>query len=78
MWKKRVLNSFNGFDELDDYINDENVVFIEWSNCLASQELIENHLSIDIRYVSKNQRIYTIEANGSRYDQIIKELSNND
>ena len=66
------------FDELDDYINDENVVFIEWSNCLASQELIENHLSIDIRYVSKNQRIYTIEANGSRYDQIIKELSNND
>lgn len=66
------------FDELDDYINDENVLFIEWSNCLASQELIENHLSIDIKYVSKNQRVFTISANGERYENILKELNLND
>ena len=66
------------FDELDDYINDENVLFIEWSNCLASQDLIENHLSIDIKYVSKNQRIFTIKASGERYENILKELELND
>ena len=66
------------FDELDDYINDENVVFIEWSDCLASQDLIENHLSINIRYISKNQREYTISYNGERYENIVKELSKND
>ena len=41
------------FDELEDYISDENVIFIEWSECLASQELIEDHLSINIKYISK-------------------------
>lgn len=66
------------FDELDDYINDENVLFIEWSNCLASQDLIENHLSIDIKYVSKNQRIFTIKASGEKYENILKELELND
>lgn len=66
------------FDELDDYINDENVVFIEWSNCLASQQLINNHLAINIKYISKNQRMFEITANGNRYESLLKELENND
>ena len=64
------------FDELYDYANEENVIFIEWSNCLADQELIENHLAIDIKYISKNQRWYIISAKGERYENLLKELSN--
>ena len=64
------------FDELYDYANEENVFFIEWSNCLADQELIEQHLAIDIKYISKNQRWYIISAKGERYENLLKELSN--
>ena len=64
------------FDELYDYANEDNVIFIEWSNCLADQELIENHLAIDIKYISKNQRWYIISAKGERYENLLKELSN--
>ena len=64
------------FDELYDYANEENVIFIEWSNCLADQELIEQHLAIDIKYISKNQRWYIISAKGERYENLLKELSN--
>ena len=64
------------FDELYDYANEDNVIFIEWSNCLADQELIEQHLAIDIKYISKNQRWYIISAKGERYENLLKELSN--
>ena len=64
------------FDELYDYANEDNVIFIEWSNCLADQELIEQHLVIDIKYISKNQRWYIISAKGERYENLLKELSN--
>ena len=64
------------FDELYDYANEENVIFIEWSNCLADQELIEQHLAIDIKYIRKNQRWYIISAKGERYENLLKELSN--
>ena len=63
------------FDELYDYANEDNVIFIEWSNCLADQELIEQHLAIDIKYISKNQRWYIISAKGERYENLLKELS---
>ena len=66
------------FDELEDYINEENVIFIEWSSCLASQEFIENHLSIDIKYLSKNQRNYILSAKGERYETLLKEISLDD
>ena len=66
------------FDELYDYANEDNVIFIEWSNCLASQDLIEHHLAINIKYVSKNQRIYSFSASGERYEELLKELMQND
>ena len=66
------------FDELYDYANEDNVIFIEWSNCLADQELIEQHLAIDIKYISKNQRWYIISAKGERYENLLKELMPND
>lgn len=65
------------FDELYDYANEENVIFIEWSNCLANQDLIEQNLSIDIKYVSKNQRVFTLTAHGDRYEELLKELTDN-
>lgn len=66
------------FDELDDYLNDNNVVFIEWSNCLKQQEILEDNLSISIKYISKNQRLFEIEAHGKRYEDILLELDLND
>ena len=66
------------FDELYDYANEDNVIFIEWSNCLANQDLIEQNLSIDIKYVSKNQRVFTLSATGERYENLLKELMQND
>ena len=66
------------FDELYDYANEDNVIFIEWSNCLASQDLIDHHLAINIKYVSKNQRIYSFSASGERYEELLKELMQND
>lgn len=66
------------FDELYDYANEDNVIFIEWSNCLANQDLIEQNLSIDIKYISKNQRVFTLSANGERYENLLKELMQDD
>ena len=64
----------SSFEELDDYINDENVIFIEWSSCLNSMEMIDSYLSIDIKYKSKNQRDYILNAVGERYENMLKEL----
>ena len=66
------------FDESYDYANEDNVIFIEWSNCLANQDLIEHHLAIDIKYVSKNQRVFKLSASGDRYEKLLKELMQND
>ena len=68
----------SSFEELDDYINDENVIFIEWSSCLNSMEMIDSYLSIDIKYKSKNQRDYILNAVGERYENMLKELVNDE
>ena len=66
------------FDELDDYFNDNNVIFIEWSNYLKQQEILRDNLSISIKYVSKNQRLFELEGHGKRYQDILKELKLDD
>lgn len=71
----RLENS--SFEEMDDYLNDENVLFIEWSSCLKNQEDIQENLTINIQYVSKNQRIFTLTANGKKYELILQELLKN-
>ena len=65
------------FDELDDYLNDKNVIFIEWSNYLKQQEILQDNLSININYVSKNQRNIEIIAKGKHYESILEELAKN-
>ncbi len=66
------------FDELDDYLHNENVIFIEWAECLANQDLLKNHLSITIKYKNKNQRIFTFVANGKRYENLLREFTENE
>ncbi len=65
------------FEEMDDYLNDENVLFIEWSSYLKNQDDIQENLTINIQYVSKNQRIFTLIANGKKYELILQELLKN-
>ena len=71
----RLENS--SFDEMNDYLNDENVLFIEWSNYLENQDDIKENLTIDIQYVSKNQRTFKITSHGKRYEEILQELNKN-
>ena len=71
----RLENSI--FEEMDDYLNDENVLFIEWSSYLKNQDDIQENLTINIQYVSKNQRIFTLIANGKKYELILQELLKN-
>ena len=66
------------FDELDDYLNDKNVIFIEWSSCLKDQDVLQDNLSINIKYVSKNQRLFEINAKGKHYESILSEIEKND
>lgn len=62
------------FEEIEEYISLNDVLFIEWANCLANQELLQQHLSIDIQYCSKNQRNIIVEACGEHYEKLLKEL----
>lgn len=66
------------FEELDDYINDNNIIFIEWASCLSSQNPIQDNLNIDIKYVSKNQRKFIISSSSKKYDSLLQELNKND
>jgi tRNA threonylcarbamoyladenosine biosynthesis protein TsaE len=68
----------SSFEELDDYLSDENVIFIEWSSCISNTDFIDNYLSIDIKYKSKNQRDYILNGVGKRYEEMLKELSENE
>ena len=68
----RLENS--AFDELEDYITDDNIVFIEWSNFLTNQELFKEYLAIDIRYISKNQREFNLFAQGQKYQEILNQV----
>lgn len=68
----------SSFEELDDYLSDENVIFIEWSSCLSNTDFIDSYLSIDIKYKSKNQREYILTGVGKRYEEMLKELSENE
>ena len=67
----------SSFDELYDYLNNDNVIFIEWSSCLANTDFLQEYLSISITYKSKNQREFDINAKGKRYLSFLKEFDHN-
>ena len=65
----------DSFDDIYDYLNEENVLLIEWSECLSNQEIFNEYLKININYVSKNQRLFIIDAFGKRYEKMLQEAS---
>ena len=67
----------SSFEELYDYLNNDNVIFIEWSSCLANTDFLQEYLSISITYKSKNQREFDINAKGKRYLSFLKEFDHN-
>lgn len=67
----------SSFEELEDFINDENIIFVEWSSYLKTQEYFKENLSINITYISKNQRKIEITAHGKRYEEILKGMVEN-
>ncbi len=68
----RLENSV--FMELEDEITPNNIVIIEWSKFLLNQDLLKEFLSIDLVYVSKNQRKLTIKAQGEKYQKILNQV----
>lgn len=61
-------------DELSEVLEDaETVVVIEWADAVATV-LPEDRLTIRIAAVDEQSRIVTLEAHGSRSQQLIKEL----
>jgi len=68
----RLENS--SFDELEEFVHPDNLLFIEWSNYLKNQELIQENLSIHIRYLSKNQREFSFIAHGKQYQDVLKKV----
>lgn len=68
----------DSFAEIYDYLNDENVLFIEWSSCLTNNEIFKECLEINIEYVNENTRNFIFNAKGERYLKILKEFLKND
>ena len=66
----------SSFEELEEYLSNDNVIFIEWSNYLKSTDFLKNHLDINIKYISKNVREFSFSSDCNKYDTIIKELAN--
>lgn len=64
------------FSEIDDYLTNDNVLFIEWASCLNNQSIFDSYLQISIQYISLNQRRYIIEGKGERFIKMVKELEN--
>lgn len=64
----------SSFEEIEDFVSPDHVLMIEWADCLSNQELLSQHLAIQIQYRSKNQRIFTLSACGEHYENILKEL----
>ena len=59
------------------YMNLSGNAVIELMNFykLTNKDILDYNLSINIKYVSKNQRIYEFVANGERYEKLLKEFS---
>lgn len=65
------------FIELEDFLNDENIVFIEWSNYLKSQAFFSENMTIEMEYISKNQRKITFIPHGRKYEEILQRMMEN-
>jgi tRNA threonylcarbamoyladenosine biosynthesis protein TsaE len=58
---------------LDDYLFGQGVCVIEWAN-KGMTVLPEDHLVIKIDYLSGDERSFTIEPHGARYERTLKQL----
>ncbi len=59
---------------LDDYLYGKGVCVVEWAE-KALSILPEKHLFIRIKYLSDTDRSFSIEPNGERYVELVKQLS---
>jgi len=62
------------FEELDDYIGNDTVIFIEWSEHMINS-LFKEYLAINIKYIDETTREYELVANGKRYEKVLEELN---
>jgi len=58
---------------LDDYLFGQGACVIEWAN-KGMTVLPEDHLVIKIDYLSGDERSFTIEPHGARYEGMLKQL----
>ncbi len=57
---------------LDEYLGDDGIAVVEWSDNI--KDLIEESLNINIAYLSDEERLITISANGNQYLKLVEEL----
>ncbi len=58
---------------LDDYLYGEGICVIEWAD-KGSAILPDDHLLIEIQWISEDERVFRITARGQRYQQLLDDL----
>ncbi|MBT3362190.1 MAG: tRNA (adenosine(37)-N6)-threonylcarbamoyltransferase complex ATPase subunit type 1 TsaE [Chloroflexi bacterium] len=69
------LDSINDIYDLgmDDYLFGKGLCVIEWAE-KGLDIMPEDHLLIEIEYVSENERRLELKAHGQRYDKMLNDL----
>lgn len=58
---------------LEEYIEGDGVCLIEWSS-FVDYLLPDEYLSIEIYIIDEEKRKFVVEAKGSKYEEIVKEI----
>lgn len=64
-------------DELREYTeNNDAVAFIEWAE-FSDNQLPDDRIELRIKYIDEDKRIFSFEAFGKKYDDIIDNIKQN-
>lgn len=67
------LDGLNNDFDLEEYIEGEGVCVIEWPH-QVEEILPKEYLEINLKRLSEFERSIEVKANGSRYEEVLKEL----
>ncbi|MDD2592035.1 MAG: tRNA (adenosine(37)-N6)-threonylcarbamoyltransferase complex ATPase subunit type 1 TsaE [Erysipelotrichaceae bacterium] len=59
---------------LEEMMDDDGICVVEWPNFI-NDRLLKTYLNIDLKWLSENEREISITAIGSKYEDMIKEIT---